>query len=56
VFRGRRTPGDRARAIGKDVTNGSRVIQYFSIPAAWTGDKELALQQLELDCVLPLAL
>ena len=31
----------------KDVTNGSRVLQYFAITAAWAGDKELALQQLE---------
>jgi hypothetical protein len=31
----------------KDVNNGSRVIQYFAITAAWTGDKDLALQQLE---------
>ena len=31
----------------KDVNNGSRVIQYFAITAAWTGEKELALQQLE---------
>ena len=40
------------RAIGltpveKDVINDSRVLQYFAITAAWTGDKELALQQLE---------
>jgi hypothetical protein len=31
----------------KDVSNGSRVIQYFAISAAWAGEKELALQQLE---------
>ena len=30
-----------------DVINGSRVLQYFAITAAWAGDKELALQQLE---------
>ena len=30
-----------------DVTNGSRVLQYFAITAAWAGEKELALQQLE---------
>jgi hypothetical protein len=40
------------RAIGltpleKDVVNGSYVIQYFAITAAWAGEKELALQQLE---------
>ena len=33
--------------------DGSRVIQYFAITAAWAGEKELALQQLELDFVLP---
>jgi TolB-like protein/Tfp pilus assembly protein PilF len=33
--------------VEKDVNNGSRVLQYFAITAAWTGDKELALQQLE---------
>jgi hypothetical protein len=33
--------------LEKDVTNGSRVLQYFAITAAWAGDKELALQQLE---------
>ena len=31
----------------KDVNIGSRVTQYFAITAAWTGEKELALQQLE---------
>jgi len=42
--------GRRAIALTpleKDVYNGSRVLQYFAITAAWTGDKELALQQLE---------
>jgi serine/threonine protein kinase len=33
--------------VEKDVSNGSRVLQYFAITAAWAGDKELALQQLE---------
>jgi len=33
--------------VEKDVTNGSRVLQYFAITAAWAGDKELALKQLE---------
>jgi TolB-like protein/Tfp pilus assembly protein PilF len=33
--------------VEKDVNNGSRVLQYFAITAAWAGDKELALQQLE---------
>jgi TolB-like protein/Tfp pilus assembly protein PilF len=42
--------GHRAIALTpleKDVNNGSRVLQYFAITAAWAGDKELALQQLE---------
>src|SRR5881296_4227637 len=42
--------GRRAIALTpleKDVNNGSRVLQYFAITAAWTGEKELALQQLE---------
>ena len=33
--------------LEKDVINGSRVLQYFAITAAWAGEKELALQQLE---------
>ena len=33
--------------LENDVNNGSRVLQYFAITAAWAGDKELALQQLE---------
>src|SRR5712672_2209398 len=33
--------------VEKDVVNGSFVLQYFAITAAWAGEKELALQQLE---------
>jgi hypothetical protein len=33
--------------VDKDINNGSRVLQYFAITAAWAGEKELALQQLE---------
>jgi TolB-like protein/Tfp pilus assembly protein PilF len=33
--------------VEKDVVNGSRVLQYFAITAAWAGDKEIALQHLE---------
>jgi TolB-like protein/Tfp pilus assembly protein PilF len=33
--------------VEKDVNNGSRVLQYFAITAAWAGERELALQQLE---------
>jgi hypothetical protein len=39
----------------KDVTHGSRVIQYFAITAAWAGEKELALQQLETGLRAPTA-
>jgi TolB-like protein/Tfp pilus assembly protein PilF len=42
--------GRRAIALTpleKDVVNGSYVIQYFAVTAAWAGEKELALQQLE---------
>jgi len=50
--------GRRAIALTpmeKDVGNGSRVIQYFAITAAWAGDKELALQQLETGLRAPVA-
>ena len=39
----------------KDVNTGSRVLQYFAITAAWAGDKELALQQLETALRAPMA-
>ena len=41
--------------IEKDVIRGSRVMQYFAITAAWAGDKELALQQLETGLRAPAA-
>jgi adenylate cyclase len=41
--------------VEKDVINGSRVLQYFAITAAWAGDKELALQQLEAGLRAPTA-
>ncbi|PYS41190.1 MAG: hypothetical protein DMF71_11755 [Acidobacteria bacterium] len=50
--------GRRAIALmplEKDVTNGSNVIQYFAITAAWAGEKELALQQLETGLRAPTA-
>jgi hypothetical protein len=50
--------GRRAIALmplEKDVANGSFVSQYFAITAAWTGDKELALQQLETGLHAPVA-
>jgi tetratricopeptide (TPR) repeat protein len=41
--------------VEKDVVNGSRILQYFAITAAWAGDKELALQQLEAGLRAPVA-
>ena len=41
--------------VEKDVINGSYVLQYFAITAAWAGDKELALQQLEAGLRAPQA-
>src|SRR5262249_55458884 len=41
--------------VEKDVTNGSCVIQYFAITAAWPGEKVLALQQLETGLRAPVA-
>jgi TolB-like protein/Tfp pilus assembly protein PilF len=41
--------------VEKDVINGSRVVQYFAITAAWAGEKELALQQLEAGLRAPAA-
>jgi TolB-like protein/Tfp pilus assembly protein PilF len=50
--------GRRAIALTpleKDAINGSYVRQYFAITAAWAGDKELALQQLEAGLRAPQA-
>ena len=50
--------GRRAIALTpmeKDVIDGSRVVQYFAITAAWAGEKELALQQLETGLRAPTA-
>ena len=41
--------------IEKDVSNGSLVLQYFAITVAWTGEKDLALQQLETGARAPTA-
>ena len=41
--------------LEKDSVNGSRMIQYFAITAAWTDDKDLALQQLEIGVRAPSA-
>ena len=50
--------GRRAIALmppEKDVYNGNCVLQYFAITAAWAGDKELALEQLETGLRAPAA-
>src|SRR5438874_6018055 len=50
--------GRRAIALTpmeKDVINGSRVLQYFAITAAWAGEKEFALRQLEAGLRAPAA-
>ena len=41
--------------VEKDLYNGIGVLQYFAITAAWTGEKELALQQLEAGLRAPVA-
>jgi tetratricopeptide (TPR) repeat protein len=41
--------------VEKDIKSGSRVLQYFAITAAWAGEKELALQQLEAGLRAPVA-
>ena len=50
--------GRRAIALlptEKDVNNGSWMIEYFAIIAAWADEKDLALQQLELGFRAPAA-
>src|SRR5262245_4176350 len=39
----------------KDAINGSFVLQYFAITAAWAGEKEVALEQLETGLRAPAA-
>jgi TolB-like protein/Flp pilus assembly protein TadD len=41
--------------VEKDSVNGSRMIQYFAVTAAWTGEKDLGLQQLEIGTRAPSA-
>ncbi len=41
--------------VEKDSVTGSLMIQFFAITAAWAGDKELALDQLELGVRAPCA-
>ncbi|HEY2045267.1 MAG TPA: hypothetical protein VGG93_01665 [Candidatus Udaeobacter sp.] len=50
--------GRRAIALTpleKDTINGSYVLQYFAITAAWAGDREFALQHLEAGLRAPQA-
>ena len=39
----------------KDTINGSRMIQYFAITAAWAGENDLALEQLQRGLRAPAA-
>jgi len=39
--------------VEKDSVNGSRMLVYFAIIAAWAGEKDLALEQLELGLHAP---
>src|SRR5438874_13329273 len=41
--------------LEKDSVNGSRMIQYFAVTAAWTDEKDLALQQLVTGTRAPFA-
>ncbi len=41
--------------VEKDSYNGSYMIQYFVVIAAWAGEKDLALQQLALGIRAPVA-
>ncbi|MDQ6764484.1 MAG: hypothetical protein M3Z22_00045, partial [Verrucomicrobiota bacterium] len=41
--------------VERDAGNGNRMLQFFAVTAAWTGDKELALQQLEIAARAPVA-
>jgi TolB-like protein len=42
--------------IERDAFGGSDMIQFFSVICAWTGEKELALQQLDIVTRMPSAL
>jgi TolB-like protein/Flp pilus assembly protein TadD len=41
--------------VEKDSVNGNYVIQYFALTAAWAGEKDLALQQMEIGARAPAA-
>ena len=34
--------------VSKDTINGPLVVEFFAVIAAWTGEKDLAIQQLTL--------
>ncbi len=39
--------------VARDSGNGAHMIEYFAIIAAWTGDKDLALEQLAVAARIP---
>jgi TolB-like protein/Tfp pilus assembly protein PilF len=39
--------------VEKDVSNGTLVLQYFAITAAWAATRSLPCSNWKLDCVLP---
>jgi hypothetical protein len=39
--------------VEKDFVNGVHMIEHFAIIAAWTGDKDLACEQLAIATRLP---
>jgi len=39
--------------VAKDSVNGAHMIEYFAIVAAWTGEKDLAFEQLTIATRLP---
>jgi hypothetical protein len=39
--------------VEKDSVNGQAMIAYFALIAAWTGEKDLALQQLAVAAPTP---
>jgi TolB-like protein len=39
--------------ISKDSVNGARMIEFFTITAAWAGDKDLAIQHIEFATQIP---
>ncbi|MEY2539216.1 MAG: hypothetical protein QOG67_2956 [Verrucomicrobiota bacterium] len=48
--------GRRAMVLlppSRDAINGPHIVEFFAIICAWTGEKELALQQLETATQLP---